>query len=252
MSDQPFSRDDKSLMSRLLAAGDRDEPSPRTVQKALIAVGVATTVSGATGVASAGTSGTVAILKWLTVGVIAGTSVTVGGGAIVDRGRDPRTDGRERVTSSSAEQPAARVKSQPTSSSSSASVAELEPLRQVEARAPDPASSSLKPSIAIPPVGPSAASSAAPDTLIAEAALIERASSAVRHRNGTLALGALRDYQSRFPRGRLYPEATVLEVEALLLLGQRDSARDIARRFLKAHPESPSAKRLRSLTGLGG
>jgi hypothetical protein len=41
----------------------------------------------------------------------------------------------------------------------------------------------------------------------------------------------------------------VLRVEALAELGDRESARRLARRFLSDHPNTPYARRLRSFAG---
>ncbi|HEX2878902.1 MAG TPA: hypothetical protein VHO25_05135, partial [Polyangiaceae bacterium] len=61
------------------------------------------------------------------------------------------------------------------------------------------------------------------------------------------ALAQVRQYRSQFPKGRLAVEATVIEVEALVALGQRSAAEKRAAPLLKG--DSPYAARLRTLLG---
>jgi hypothetical protein len=61
------------------------------------------------------------------------------------------------------------------------------------------------------------------------------------------ALAQARQYRARFPKGRLGVEATVIEVEALVALGQRGAAEKLAAPLLKG--DSPYATRLRTLLG---
>ena len=244
MSAQHLSRNPGSLMGRLLSAGDRDEPSPRTIRKVLVAVGVASSVTGTAGTASAGTVGTLIVIKWLTVGVIAGASLALAGGEIADRARAGKAPSSRQASSPSVSLPSAQA-AVPAPALPSALVAESTP--------PSPPAgargiaTTTAPAVETPPTA--SAPVKPPGTLSEEAAAIEQAGSAVRHQDGASALRALDEYQARFPRGRLYPEATALRVQALLLVGQRDAARETAARFLRSYPESPSAKRLRTLVG---
>jgi hypothetical protein len=61
------------------------------------------------------------------------------------------------------------------------------------------------------------------------------------------ALARVRQYRAQFPKGRLAVEATVIEVEALVKLGQRSAAEKLAAPLLQG--ESPYAARLRTLLG---
>jgi TolA-binding protein len=61
------------------------------------------------------------------------------------------------------------------------------------------------------------------------------------------ALEALEAYARRYPGGVLRQESTALRVEALLETGDERAAAAIARRFLRDNPDSPHAKRVRSL-----
>lgn len=244
MSDERLSRQADSLMGRLLAAGDRDEPSPRTMNKTLLAMGVVSGLGGASSAASATTVGAVAIVKWVAIGAIVGASVSVAGGAIVDHARAVNA-ARERAPSVSPTRASAANTVAPESALSpetpppgpSASATPASPPRAAFALVPDETE-------------PAPSASSKRDMLKDEAAVIERAGNAVRRHDGPGALAALGEYRQRFPHGQLSLEASVLEVDALVASGQRDAAKRAAQRFLAAHPESPSAKHLRSIAGL--
>ena len=51
--------------------------------------------------------------------------------------------------------------------------------------------------------------------------------------------------ESRYPRSVLYQEREVLTIEALGATGASGAARQRAERFLKRHPNSPHAARLK-------
>lgn len=253
MSDQRLERDDGSLLGQLLAAGDRDEPPPRAVRKTLLALGVASTVGGAAGSASATTSAVV-VVKWLLIGAVAGTSLSLAGSALVDRTEPKPAATSGRPTVALEHPPIERKAMAPAPSSRSLRDTPPAPLpsRPAASAAGLPrmpvASNPTAPALSGPPPAPSTPESS--DALLEEAAMIERASSAVRAHDGARALAALRAYRARFPRGKLMPEASVLEVEALLAAGRNQAARAAARRFLAAHPDSPSAKRVKTLVRL--
>jgi len=63
------------------------------------------------------------------------------------------------------------------------------------------------------------------------------------------ALSVLGQYSRRSPHGTFAPEAIALRIEALSDAGDGEQARTLARRFLKAHPDSPLAERVERLTG---
>jgi outer membrane protein assembly factor BamD (BamD/ComL family) len=70
---------------------------------------------------------------------------------------------------------------------------------------------------------------------------------ALARHDAAAALSALDDYQHRFPRGLLAPEAAVLRIDALAQRGSMGEARSLAKRFLAAHPASPHADHVRSI-----
>ncbi len=63
------------------------------------------------------------------------------------------------------------------------------------------------------------------------------------------ALSLLDAYFQSFHHGRLHLEAEVLRIDALARCGQADAARSYAKEFLRRHPKSVHAARLRSIAG---
>lgn len=63
------------------------------------------------------------------------------------------------------------------------------------------------------------------------------------------ALGLLDKYARAYPHGRLGLEAEVLRIDALAKSGQRDMARRRAEAFLRRHPNSVLASRVRGAVG---
>jgi hypothetical protein len=87
--------------------------------------------------------------------------------------------------------------------------------------------------------------SALPAPLSAELSALESARSALSSGDASAALGELAAYSRNFPRGRLSLEAEVLRIDALARNGQRAAARKRAEAFIKRHPDSVLASRLR-------
>jgi hypothetical protein len=65
----------------------------------------------------------------------------------------------------------------------------------------------------------------------------------------TRALGLLDNYARSYPQGRLGLEAEVLRIDALAKSGQREMARKRAEAFLRRHPNSVLASRVRGAVG---
>jgi hypothetical protein len=78
----------------------------------------------------------------------------------------------------------------------------------------------------------------------AQIGALDRARAALRDGDAARCLSLLAEYDRAFPAGVMAQEAVVLRVEALLRLGDRDRARDVAARFLASHPTSPHAETL--------
>ncbi len=86
---------------------------------------------------------------------------------------------------------------------------------------------------------------AAPDALLEEVSLLDRARLRLSRRD---AAGAQQDadaYLARFPDGRLASEATVIRIRAVFLSQGRSAAAPLAEAFLRQHPDSPHASSLR-------
>lgn len=83
-----------------------------------------------------------------------------------------------------------------------------------------------------------------------ELAHIDQVRRLLAARDGAGAWRALDAYQTMFPRGMLGIEATMLRIEALVVSGQTSAARDLATRFIAAHPTNPLVPRVRSLVGM--
>jgi hypothetical protein len=82
--------------------------------------------------------------------------------------------------------------------------------------------------------------------LSAELSALDGARSALASGNPTLALAALDQYARQFPRGRLSMEAEVLRIDALAKSGQTAAAKRRAEAFIKRHPDSVLASRVRA------
>jgi hypothetical protein len=97
-------------------------------------------------------------------------------------------------------------------------------------------------------VSPEAAPAAAHEAMLTEElGALDHARLALGNGNPGRALDELDGYDRRFPSGRLQLEAEVLRIDALARLGQRDAARQHAEAFLKRHPNSVLATRVRAL-----
>jgi hypothetical protein len=87
----------------------------------------------------------------------------------------------------------------------------------------------------------------------AQAATLRQELSAIDHARLSLASGETRRaldeleaYDQRFPAGRLQIEAEVMRIDALAKLGRKDAARQHAEAFLRRHPNSVLAQRVRA------
>jgi RNA polymerase sigma-70 factor (ECF subfamily) len=92
---------------------------------------------------------------------------------------------------------------------------------------------------------PPGAASPGPWTLGAEAGLLARADAALKGGDAPRALELLDEYASSFPSGVLVEERDAERVVVLCALGRRDEARTAADAFLRDHPRSPLAARVR-------
>jgi len=103
----------------------------------------------------------------------------------------------------------------------------------------------LEPAVAeAPPVSAS--------ELARETSSLYAVSATLRGGDAAQALRALDDFARAFPDGALAPEAAALKIDALMQLGDpasRATAGRLALAFLRDHPRSPLAARVRALVG---
>jgi hypothetical protein len=76
---------------------------------------------------------------------------------------------------------------------------------------------------------------------------LDRARVALGTGDAGAALIEIAHYRNAWPQGVFLTEASVLEIEALALRGERSLAAARAAAFVAAHPDSPQAERLRRL-----
>jgi hypothetical protein len=115
--------------------------------------------------------------------------------------------------------------------------------------APPPLASTPKPQTSAPtptevPVRDAADPPA--NTLATELAVVKQVRSALRGRDGAMALTLLDRYDTGAYGRALSVEATLLRVEALEAVGRRAEASALARRFIAENPDSPLAERAQS------
>jgi hypothetical protein len=98
---------------------------------------------------------------------------------------------------------------------------------------------SIKPHVDPPP-------SVAPPSIGEETALLMGAQTAIREGDSARALALLDEHARRFPTGMLAEERDASRVLALCAAGRTSEARELAGKFLAAHPRSPAASRVRN------
>jgi len=215
-----------ALESDLIVSMRDDAPSRRARDRTLAALGLggatlgvstSTTAAIAGKAAMAGTW--IAVGKWIALGI--------GGGALVVGLLHEKPEPRGRFAVAAAP---------PT-----AIVAPVEgPMTPVIAAAPPSAAQPLVPSPKAPVARPIRG-------LTEEIALLDLARRATRAGEPLRTLDLLGSYRTRFPRGLLAPEASVLRIEALMASGQKSAAISLARDLLAISPTGPHAERLRTI-----
>jgi hypothetical protein len=213
----------------LLRAAQEDKPSDDWMRETRVVLGIATGVAAASSLASTAAAakwGTPAVLKWIGVFIAAGT--IVGSTTYALHRRFQRAPAPPVTVDDPRPRPANSLA--PT------------PALAAEEQAPE------EPPAAAPPRPERLA--ATPKTLTAEVASLDTVKQFLIAGNCSAALNALAKYHLSFPAPMLGPEATVLEVQALMAEGDaihRARAIALARRFVKMHPTSPHAPQLEML-----
>ncbi|MES1183454.1 MAG: hypothetical protein ABUL60_06540 [Myxococcales bacterium] len=200
----------------LLAARDVAPAPPEAVERALQAVGTA----------SAAAVPAWAVVKWLALGVAVGVT----GSAVM-------------VLSQRGPEPAAVAQRSPAGVTASAPWA---PAPTFIASAPPTPSPS--PALVVRP--PSAKGSLPSASLADEVAELDRASALLARGSAERALFVLDQYDARFTRPQLGPEAQLLRVRALSAVGRAPAARELARRLLATNPSLEYAARVREAAAL--
>ncbi len=243
---------DSPLERALLSAGASYQTSPETRAKTLAALGLAgaaalsASVVAPAAVSAAGTavgSSSLAVkLGWTkilvalsTVGVLAG----IPAGYLAWRGQKaPEPVAVHRFGGALAD-PIARAAPRPIPAAPAAQAAPVE-ARPEELPAPARAGDSGGASPRVAPK-PSASSTA----LQAELSALDAARTTLASGNAQGALALLDTYSREHPRGRMGLEAEVLRIDALAKSGRPDAASQRAETFLRRHPNSVLASRVR-------
>ena len=249
--------DSDLALRAVLEAGCEDRPEKGAQQRALIAMGAGSAVGLAVKSAAAGsttvaastakTGSALTLAKWVGSGALGGLVVC---GAVVA----PSLLQEQKVQKSERHEAAARNVATPTEvTMSSRELAEPTPERTSPKTEQHPSKIRKK------QLTPAAASLATqkvatapsenPANLGAEVKLLDQARRDLKRGKPGAALASLHEYQRKFPRGRLFSEALVLRLDALVRLGQREQARQIADRYLKMNPRAPHGPRIRKLVG---
>lgn len=228
---------------RLLRSAEDDAPPRDLKPKTLAALGIGVGAAGIGAAATAATAAKVAlktgILTWVGFGVASGIVVLAATGLMPSPFASPVAI----ETPAAKEAAPPRVAPRPVANPAQPAAIEA------PAAIPDPPASAAPPSgksAAAPHLHPSAAPSSA---LTDEVAAVDAAREALAAGNAALAIQALDRHDRDFPNALLGPEVTVLRIEALAKSGDRAGASRLGAAFLAAHPRSPLANRVRSLTG---
>ncbi|HEY8924174.1 MAG TPA: hypothetical protein VIU64_07315 [Polyangia bacterium] len=189
-------------------------------------------------VAAAGAGGTVVALKRG-----ADTGAHKGAAAVATRSAPSRAG------SSLGERPVPRVAPAPAAASGSfALTRELSmpaPLTAAPTSAPAPVAPLASGRSRSRPA-PSRPTGRAPSSSLEELRLLDLADAAVQS-DPSLALRLTEQHARRYPNGLLGDERDVIEIAALVRLGRREPARAKASSFLRAHPGSAYAAKVRAL-----
>jgi TolA-binding protein len=222
---------DSDEVRALLRSAELDNPPSGAMRRVLTRAGVGMGILAAatsTSVSSAAKIGPMVVGKWLAVAAVVGAGSMAA--VHVTRLSTPKVASQTALTKTAQE----AVSPPPVAPVAESPVA-------------------AEPPVAEAPVAGSPRSKAPPTPgsadITGEIAAISVARSALDKGNARAGLSALDHYQQDYPHGALAPEATVLRIEALLMAGDRARAKSLGESFLKAHPKSPHAQRVRSLIG---
>ena len=232
---------DSDEVRALLRSAEVDEPPNGAMRRVLTRAGVGMAIAAATTsttVASAAKLTPVIVGKWLAVAAVVGAGAV---GAV--------HVARPWTSSMRASQPAATVAHVAPEPPRAPAIEPIDPAPTVGDLSAPPIAAPVAAPVATPSRARKAPASSSAD-ITGEITAITSVRGALDKGDAREALAALDGYQQAYPHGTLAPEASVLRIEALQLAGERSRAKALGESFLKAHPKSPHAQRVRSLLGL--
>jgi hypothetical protein len=249
----------------LLKAGRAPSPTSTKEHAFLVACG-AVAASGLSAEAAAPRAGAPkagSLPKFGWMGVV-GLTTVVGSGAVAWTLRGPVKDAAH-VPTASIQASSTSVPTLPAASASAGPEIGTVDTAISGEFALSPTKSFARPSAALPATAPvarrtapaqstespsTAARSSNSSSLSAELVVLDQARRAMSAGEPQHAVAVLDAYQSRFPRGEMATEATVLRVEALVNAGERSAARRVADAFMATDSGSPYASRIRSILSM--
>ena len=265
--------DDQALLERAREGVEASADDQARVKRKLfthIGIGIGASTVATSGGAAAGTGflgSTAKVLVALALGAGAGTSVVV---AYHAKGANELHPVSHAAPVATAPSPSPAVDtSSPTSAPPSTeqsreeSIERPTPRAESQGRAPRPTTFALPPATEpgsaatpaenTPPPAPFAALAPAapggPSTVGAETDLLRQAGDAAKAGRPAIALALLQEHATRFPNGILSEEREAERIVVLCALGRTEDARVAASQFLREHPRSPLARRVRESCG---
>lgn len=227
----------------LLRSAEGDHSAPGAAQRALLALSVGTGVAMASGASSAAAASSTAskwagalMLKWLGVGLLAGTTALVS----LDYATRPRAAPTAPSTAPR-EQPQRARESTATSGNPASSEAEP-PSAPLTA----PVEVRHVPGAAPPLVHPDQEHAPSSDSSAAALAALQAVRAALAAHAPERALALLASFEQRDGAAAFAEEASVLRIRALADAGRSADAAALASDFLKRYPHSAYAERVRS------
>lgn len=263
------------LVRELLAAGRAELPSSSSRRRALSAAAalgsgaLATTLSSSVGAAPAVWSASL-IAKWVGLGLVIGAAVTSSADLTwtqlqaAPQGEPGQQSSRRsevhRLGRTVAPLTQGPPGHQPQESPLAAQAFPASPPQDLAAPRkptstlplPDPASLRNDSARAVREEGPHAAVFEDAPSLAPEIRLLDQARRSLAAKNGAEALRLLSTYRSQFPQGHFQPECDALAVEARTVMGDGPGAQTLGQEFLRRHPNSPLAERVRTLSETPG
>jgi hypothetical protein len=260
MDDEELSHDARSLLSQARAG---DDPSP--ADRARVRQAILATVAGGAGLAASTAASSAAASTSAATGFSLGAKIfaavlvagVVGGGVVaIAPWEEPASQPEPHAAHQAVAHRAVAHRAVAHQAVARQAVVEQPPREarevQVEAPAPvieappveaPPAIEAPRPRVVRPAPEPEPAAPEPSSTMGDE---IRELGIAMGTRDPALALQRLRDHERRYPNSRMSEEREAARVVATCRAGRRDEARALADRFLREHPMSPQATRVRT------